>query len=197
MSEALREYVRTDLRWSYFVIAGLIVLGGVLNLMLAHGWWVWPFVFVAGLMTMIHEAADRNGEGIPPFQGYALFAAVIGLWVIIAVVLTWVGPLVLLGVPPLAYYGTRIYLKNLKRTKLIAERRGEGRCIHCGENTAREYVCCQHCGKDPGLDEGKPVSIGAISNDKKAKAREALTPTARSAAMRQREQTVLRQRRGK
>ena len=174
MIEGLRDFVRMGLRWSYLVIGGLIILGIILNVFLLHGWWVWPFVFVAGMMTMIHEAADRNGEGIPPFQGYALFVAVIGLWVLIAVVLTWVGPLILLGVPPLVIYGTRIFVKNHKRIKLVANRRAGGQCIHCGEPALAGYVLCVACGREPGLDEGKPVQIGPVAEGRKQRARETL-----------------------
>src|SRR5438309_498187 len=61
----VRECIDLQLRWSFFAIVGLVVLGAVVNRLIPHGWAVWPFVAAAGMMLMIHEAADRNGQGIP------------------------------------------------------------------------------------------------------------------------------------
>jgi len=191
LKQGLGEFASTGLRWSYFVIAGLILTGVVLNIVLAHGWWVWPFVFVAGMMTMIHEAAERNGQGIPPLHGYALLFSAIGLWVLIAMILTWVGPLMLLAVPPLLYFGTRIFLKNHKRMKQIAQRRADGCCIFCGEPFVPGYVLCGGCGLEPGLNPDKPVEIGSVSSAKQQRARAALTPEAPTASVKRKEEALM------
>jgi hypothetical protein len=64
----LRELYELDMRYAYAVCAALVAIGLVVNLFLPHGWTVWPAVFVAGMLCMIHEAAERNGQGVPPLH---------------------------------------------------------------------------------------------------------------------------------
>src|SRR3989442_4467205 len=72
--KGLREYFDYDIRWSYWLVGGLIALGIVSTFLpWSHGWIVWPFIFVVGFMSMVHEAAERNGQGVPPFHVYSLF----------------------------------------------------------------------------------------------------------------------------
>ena len=63
LAEAVRQTAATDLRWSYLIITGLAVVGVAVNFLLPHGWTVWPVVLAVGLLVMINEASDRNGQG--------------------------------------------------------------------------------------------------------------------------------------
>ena len=58
LKKGLREYFAYDLRWSYGLIAGAILIGIVASF-LSHGWTVWPFVFIVCFMSTVHEAAQR------------------------------------------------------------------------------------------------------------------------------------------
>src|SRR5438876_1871230 len=68
----LAEFYSRDLRWSYLAIGAMIIVATVVNLLFSHGWTVWPFMFSAGVLFMVHEAAERNGEGVPPLHVYGL-----------------------------------------------------------------------------------------------------------------------------
>src|SRR5688500_7985991 len=50
---ALQQFTRLDLRWSYLAIGVLVVVGAVLNLVLPHGWTVWPMIMAVGGMMMV------------------------------------------------------------------------------------------------------------------------------------------------
>ena len=82
LRQAWRKYKQHDMRWSYLAVGILIVCGTLVNLVFAHGWTVWPFVFSAGMLLMLHEAVDRNGQGVPPMYAYALLGSGVafGCW---------------------------------------------------------------------------------------------------------------------
>src|SRR5690242_2191907 len=82
--QALRDFRDKDLRYSYLIIGGMIVIGLIVNWLFAHsrGWTVWPFVLAAGILLCIHEAAERNGTGVPPLQVCALFGGAIAGWIV-------------------------------------------------------------------------------------------------------------------
>src|SRR6476660_5951629 len=115
---ATREFWRMDMRWSYMVSAGLVVVGVIVNILLPHGWTVWPFVGAAALLMMVHEAAERNGHGVPPLHVYALFFGGLAAWIITMAILSVTNPLiVVLGIACLGYYCAKAYLKDRERNK--------------------------------------------------------------------------------
>src|SRR5438132_11300131 len=94
--KGLREYFDYDIRWSYWLVGGMIALGAVSSLFLSHGWTVWPFVFIACFMSMVHEAAERNGQGVPPFHVYALLVGGVAVWIVVVLLFSFVNPVVLM-----------------------------------------------------------------------------------------------------
>ena len=133
VTTALREFSMHDLRWSHLLIGMMILIGAIVNLLLPHGWTVWPFVLAAGIMTMVHEAAERNGQGVPPLHAYAFFAGAVLTWVVLVSIFAVVNPFILVaGILGLGYHSARAYMKGRQRVLLIATRRAEGKCIHCG-----------------------------------------------------------------
>lgn len=148
--DATKRFWRTDMRWSYIASGILVVVGLITSFFLPHGWTVWPFVAVGGMMMMVHEAADRNGEGIPPLTVYAFFFGVITVWVIVMAILSVTNPLILiLGISGLAFYCGREYIKQRERMKVIEKRRADGCCIYCGELADPNLGVCMNCGNDP------------------------------------------------
>ena len=87
------------MRWSYWLIISLILVGIVANIVLSHGWTIWPFIFCVGFMSMVHEAAERNGQGVPPLHVYAFLLCVIAVWVFLTAILSVVNVFVLLCGP--------------------------------------------------------------------------------------------------
>src|ERR1700759_2076933 len=83
--KALRDFRDKDLRYSYLIIAAMIVIGLVINWLFAHshGWTVGPFVLAAGTLLYTPEAAKPTGPGAPPLQVYALFGGGIAIWIIL------------------------------------------------------------------------------------------------------------------
>src|SRR5438128_3057792 len=70
---ALNQFREHDLRWSYLAVGGMVIVALIVNFLLPHGWTVWPFVLAIGILLYIHEAAERNGTGVPPMHVYGLF----------------------------------------------------------------------------------------------------------------------------
>lgn len=198
--EAWRQFRQRDMRWSYLAIAGMAVVGAVVNLLFAHGWTVWPFVMAAGILLMVHEAVDRNGQGVPPLYAYALLGSAIAAWMLVTVVLKAVNPIVLLlGFLGLCYYGAVGYGKQLERQRLIARRRLEGCCIYCGYPADPQSVYCLHCGEEPdpdGARTGRVLSQVRTAADK-ARTRAALKPPPSTASAKAKEQALLARRRAK
>jgi hypothetical protein len=163
LAVALREYARLDLRASHIVVFALIVAGAVINLFVAHGWTVWPFVGAFGVLTYINEAADRNGEGIPPFQVYAFFIGAVALWILMVLLLSAINPVIaILGIIAVGYRAAQAMIRQRERSRLIAARRADGRCIHCGESFDSGAVLCESCGEEPNPDEAMLQRVSQI-----------------------------------
>ena len=195
--EGLRQYLRTDLRWSYLAIGGMVLLGVAVNLLLPHGWTIWPLVMAGGIMLMVHEAAERNGQGLPPLHVYAFFVSAMIVWLAFVVVLSAVNPLIVLaGMLTLLYYGGRGYIQQRQRRRLIAGRRAAGRCIHCGAPARQGWAVCPSCGREPDPDDALLKRVGGVprSAQSKARARAALTPERPTASAAQKEQALLARR---
>jgi hypothetical protein len=194
---ALREFYRTDMRVSYYVAIGLVLLGIAVNLIFPHGWAVWPFLFAAGLMSFIHEAADRNGQGVPPLYAYAFLVGVILLWVAMTLLFSMLNPFVLfLGLIALAYQCARGYLQEHERNKLIESRRAKGCCIHCGEEVPEKTAVCLHCGLEPDPTGQRMRRVASIVGGRKdaAHARSAIRYDSTSTSASKREQALLAKR---
>src|SRR3954462_7130823 len=104
ISSTFRDFGRKDLRWSYGAVVILIVIGVFSNIFFRHGWAIWPFCFAAGAMAMVHEAAERTGQGVPPLYVYGGIVAVLVIWAIFAAIASFLHPVVLfIGFGVLAY----------------------------------------------------------------------------------------------
>jgi hypothetical protein len=198
LRRGIREYVRTDLRWSYLAILGMVIGGAIVNLAMPHGWTVWPFVMAAGMMMLIHEAAERNLTGVPPFQVYALFFSVLACWFVFLAVLSLIHPVILLiGLLVMGYYCALGYLKQRERKRLIAKRRIEGRCIFCGAIADYELAFCMNCGNEPDPDDAQLKRVGNAprAGNIQKRARAALKPATPVEAARKKEQALMNRRR--
>jgi hypothetical protein len=179
----------------------LVLVGIVVNLLMPHGWTVWPLVLMAGLMIMINEAAERSGQGVPPLQVYAMFGAIVGAWIIIVLLLSALHPIIFVaGILVLAYFAAKGYLKNLAKQKLIDQRREDGLCVHCGEPANPEQSICESCGEETNPDAAKAKwsTLANKSPQDQARIREILKPASGASEARIKEQALLnrRQRRG-
>ncbi len=200
LPKALKQFAHHDLRWSYLAMGVMVLAGTIINLLLPHGWTVWPFVLAAAIMLFINEVAERNGQGVPPLRVYAFVGGAVVAWMTIVLVLSALNPLVLLiGASILGYHGAKGYIKTRQRAQLIAKRRVDGCCIHCGAVADPQYAYCQNCGEDPDPDASllKRVGTAPRGADVAAKARSALVPQSLSAAAAQKEQALLSRRRQK
>jgi len=171
---ALREFARQDLRPSHLILAAMIVVGALVNLLFAHGWTVWPLVLAFGILTLINEAADRNGQGIPPFQVYAFFLGAGAAWIVLVLVLCTIHPIVLIiGMAAVLYRVAEAILKQRERDRLIAYRRAQGLCLHCGEVYDPNAVFCESCGEEPNPEEAILKRVAQIyrSSEDMARAR--------------------------
>jgi hypothetical protein len=174
----LRKFVQDDLRPSYLIIAAMVLIGAVINLSLSHGWTVWPFVGAIGIMTYMNEAADRNGQGIPPFRVYAVFFGALLVWLIAIIILSALNPLIiLLGIAVILYRAGQAHLQQRQRDQLVATRRLEGRCIHCGELYDPNVVLCESCGEEPNPDVALLTRVAEVyrTPQQMARARAMLT----------------------
>jgi hypothetical protein len=199
LRKSMREFAQTKLRWSYFVIAALVVIGVIVNILLPRGWVVWPAVLAIGIMTMIHEAADRNNEGVPPFKAYSWFAGALAVWMCVAVLLSAVGKvLFIVGLPVLLIYCVRTWQVHRKRARQIAERREKGLCIFCGEALdPRMGTFCAQCGQTDEEEDLRRRLRDAITDrsvEDVTHTREALKPESPAAAARRKEQELIERR---
>ena|GEM_PF-1311718 len=188
IGSVLREYARLDLRASHIIVAAMIVAGAVTNIIVAHGWTVWPFVGAFGILTYINEAADRNGLGIPPLQVYAFFFGAVGVWILMVVLLSTINPvIVILGLIAVAYRAAQALIRQRERDRLIAARRADGRCIHCGESFDPNVLLCESCGEEPNPDEAMLKRIAQIyrTPEEMARTRAALSRAATNASMKE------------
>ena len=160
--QALVEFWRYDMRWSYLAVPVLIGIGAVANHFMPHGWTVWPAVCVVGLSLMVHEAVAREGEGSTPLHAYFFFASALFLCLSLLVVISKVGVKVLaVGVGLILIYCLHGYWVNRREQKLIERRRKEGRCIHCGEQVTPETEICPRCLEEPDPERTRQKRIAA------------------------------------
>jgi|SRR5687768_5975223 len=198
--KGLREFVRDDLRTSHLIIAGLVLVGLIVNIILPNGWTVWPFVLAAAILLTIHEAAERNGTGVPPGHVYAFFFGGMVLWMVVVMLLSVTNPFVLiLGVAGVCYYAGRGYMQQREKARIIFERQRDGLCIHCGERYNPENEMCDHCGEEPDpmatqLQRVAGVARNRSSSDAVARARAALKPESTAATASRRERALIAQR---
>ena len=190
----LAQFSLSDLRISYLAIAVMIAIGAIVNVFMPHGWTVWPFVLAAGIITMVHEAAERNGQGVPPLHAYGFFAGAVIVWVVLTAIFSVVNPVILVfGLLGLSYQAARAYIKARQRMKLIETRRAEGKCIHCGEPINKDLTYCEECGNepDPMSTQLQRVASTIQQQKKVGHARQVLTETNKT-AMSRREKAILR-----
>jgi hypothetical protein len=201
IAAVVREYARQDLRTSHIVVGVMILVGAIINIFVAHGWSVWPFVLAFGILTYINEAADRNGQGVPPLQVYAFFIGVGVAWIVIVVVLSTLNPLIILvGLAAIIYRVAEAMLRQRERDRLIASRRAQGLCIHCGQPNDPSAIFCESCGEEPNPEDAllKRVSEVYRTPQDMARARTILQRTAVSASASSKEAALLaRHRTGK
>jgi len=153
LTAAWQEFIRHDLRFSHLVVAASIAIGALVNLLFAHGWTIWPVVLAFGILTYINEAVSRNGQGIPPLQVYLFFMAAVVLWLLAVAILASLHPLILiLGLLAILYRIAEAILRQRERDRLIASRRSQNLCLHCGHTYDSNAVFCDHCGEEPNPD---------------------------------------------
>lgn len=169
LQTAVRQFNRDDMRWSYWLALGLIALGIVLHFALAGGWVVWPFIFAAAGMSMVHEAADRNGQGVPPLHVYGFVLGVIAVWVIVVMLFSIVlNPVVIMvGIIALGYQVARGFLQERERNRVMEVRRGLGLCIFCGEPVEEKSQLCENCGNEPDPSNIRLRRVASIVNQRK------------------------------
>jgi hypothetical protein len=144
----LRTFVFLDMRWSFFVTVILIGVGGIVQLFIPRGWSVWPVVFCGALLSMLDEASDRNGVGVPPLRVVAFVVGVLAAWLGLAMFLRVVPTIVpILGLGVTAYYSIRADLKRRQRRAVMAMRVHQGLCAYCGEEFEPGTIDCMHCGE--------------------------------------------------
>ena len=139
---ALQQFTRLDLRWSYIAAGVLVIVGGLLNLVLPHGWTIWPIVAAVVGMMMVHEAAERNGQGVPPGHAYAFIFGALFTWLFVGMLLSTVNVFILvLGLIGVFVYATHGYMEGRKREHLRAQRRQDGLCITAGCGSTPAWRC--------------------------------------------------------
>lgn len=188
----------TDLRWTHLAILGMVVGGAVVNLFLTNGWTVWPLVMVAALMTAVHEAADRAGQGVPPLTVYASFAGAIVLWIGLVMLLSAVNMLVIIAaVVALAYFSLKGWLKTRIQKELIQYRIAHDLCVYCGEPASTDLQYCENCGMEPNpvTAEARRLSDSTHRNANAAHARAVLKGEGMGASAARKEQALLAMRR--
>jgi hypothetical protein len=194
---AINQYVELDLRWSYLIIAGLIVIGIIVNCLLPHGWTIWPFIASAGLMLMVNEAATRNGHGVPPMRVYALFASAIAIWIAVVVLLSALNIFIIIaGIGVVLYYAIRAQIQQRERNRLIAFRRENRLCIHCGQPADPDAIFCENCGEEPNPEVARMHRVASMARgpDSAARARAKLTPAPETATVKAKEAALLQRR---
>jgi len=195
LSDTVRDFSRKDLRWSYGAVAILIVIGVLSNIFFRHGWAIWPFCFAAGAMAMIHEAAERTGQGVPPFYVYSGVVAVLVIWAIVAAIASFLHPIVLfIGFAVLGYQLLKGFIQQRERKRLIEYRREEGLCVRCGEVIDQTRATCINCGNEPDPQQLKRIASVVKNRDDYTRSRSVLTPQRATATVSQKEQQLLQRR---
>jgi len=195
-SDGFRDFGRKDMRWSYGAVAILILIGVLSNIFFRHGWAIWPFCFAAGAMAMVHEAAERTGQGVPPLYVYAGLVVVLMIWAILAAIASFLHPIVLfIGFAVLTYQLLRGYIQQRERKRLIEYRRDEDLCVRCGEPIDHTRATCLSCGQEPDPAQLKRIASVVKNRDDYTRNRSVLTPQRADATVKQREQALLQRRR--
>jgi hypothetical protein len=195
-SSTLRSFRTRDMRWSYGIVGVLIVIGVASHIFLKHGWAIYPFCFAAGAMAMVHEAAERNGQGVPPLYVYGGIVAALMVWVILSVVASFFHPSVLfIGFAVLGYQLVKGYIQQRERKRLIAYRREEGLCVRCGEAIEANKATCLNCGQEPDPAQLRRIASVVKNRDDYTRTRSVLTPQRATATAAQREQQLMQRRR--
>lgn len=157
------DFREKGLRYSYLLAVPVLLVALVVNLLLPHGWTVWPFAAAIMILLYVHEAAERNGQGIPPLYVYALFGGATLAWVVASIVLSVLNPIVtLLGVGVIAFYSVKMYLAQREAEKVVEQRRAEGKCVHCGEVADVQSGYCGNCGEEPDPQEMQLRRVAAV-----------------------------------
>jgi hypothetical protein len=195
---ALKQFYNQDMRVSYFIILGLIIAGIIVNIFWPQLWIMWPFIFAVAVLSIVHEAAERNGQGVPPLYAYAFLFGVLALWVLIVVLLRVVVNkyVLLFAVIGLGYQCAKAWVQERERTKLIESRRAQGMCIHCGEPIAEKTAVCLNCGQEPDPLGQRMRRITSIVGGKRdtVRARATIKQESLASSASKREQALLAKR---
>jgi len=194
--ETVRDFRRKDLRWSYGAVAILILIGVLSNIFFRHGWAIWPFCFAAGAMAMVHEAAERTGQGVPPLYVYGGLVALLVIWAVLAAIASLLHPIVLfIGFAVLTYQLLRGFIQQRERTRLVNYRREEDLCVRCGEPIDHTRATCGNCGNEPDPSQLKRIASVVKNRDDYTRSRSVLTPQRATATVAQKEQQLIQRRR--
>jgi hypothetical protein len=191
----LKEYLILESRPSHLIIGAMVVVGAVMNLILPHGWTVWPFVLAFGMLTYINEAVDRSGQGIPPYQVYLLFLAAGAAWIVAIVLLQMINPIVfIIGIGVIVYRVVEAVMKQRERENLIATRKMQGLCLHCGSVYDPNSSVCPSCWEEPNPDAALLRRVAQICHSPAdmARARAVLTRAAPSGSASAKEQALIK-----
>ncbi len=163
----------------WYIVFGLVLIGLVVNIFLAGGMIVWPFVFAVSLLLLSNDASDRHGVGVPPLQAYALFGGTLAaLFLFVALVSTinlWLlGVLLLAGTA----YVARDWAQRRSKQRALNLRRLAGLCVRCGtpvKNGLDER--CSACGTPVNPERLSLFQLGRAITMKAqpSKARQVLT----------------------
>lgn len=196
---ALRQFYDYDMRWSYMVIGIAIVVGIIVNIVWPGLWMMWPILFAVAVLSIVHEAAERNGQGVPPLYAYAflfgiLFGWILLVWLMFHAINKYV---LLFGIIALGYQCAKAWVQENERRKLIESRRAKGQCIFCGELVEGKYAHCPNCGNEPdpsGQRLRRVASIVGGRTKNVARARAAMKQDSNAANASKREQALLAKR---
>ncbi len=195
---ALKQFYDEDMRWSYFVILGLIVGGIVVNFFWPQLWIMWPFVFAVAVLSIVHETAERNGQGVPPLYAYGFLIGVLVFWVAVITLLNLVVNkyVLMFAIIGLGYQCAKAWVQERERTKLMESRRAQGMCIHCGEPIPEKTAVCLNCGLEPDPLGQRMRRITSIVGGKKdaVRARAAIKQESLASSASKREQAMLAKR---
>jgi hypothetical protein len=188
----LKKVGLSDVKWSHIINVFLLIVGLTVTVLFENGWTVCPFLGAVGIIVMINEAADRNGEGVPPLHVYLFFFASVLVWSFAVTVLSVVNIWILLfGVFGSLWY-TAVCMRRAKEHDAVLAMRVERQlCIHCATPIDPEYSFCQACGREPNPDSARMKRIRSIMSNRKnsERMRRALTETPQQVA-RQKERSL-------
>jgi hypothetical protein len=192
------QFSSADLRWSYIVVALLVLVSIVINVILKEGWTIWPFTAEIVAVVVIHEIAERHGEGVAPIKAYVFAFGVLAAWLGVSILLSVTNPLIiLLGMGALIYFCGRGYMRLQAKLEIINHRVNNGLCVHCGEPAHPDSGVCEHCGCDPNPSDSQLKRVQAYSskNRNPAHMRAVLKQDSLSASAHKKEQALLARRR--